>query len=54
MVRKHYRAAVAAKCADCIFDPLASGTKYQQIAACTVFECPLWPIRPLAAQSDTQ
>ncbi|MCY3732290.1 MAG: hypothetical protein OXF98_13195 [Rhodospirillaceae bacterium] len=54
MVRKHYRSAVAAKCADCIFDPLAGGSRYQQIAACTAFECPLWPVRPLAAQSDTQ
>ena len=53
MARKHYRQAVAAKCVDCFFDPLAGGTKYQQVAACSAFSCPLWPVRPLSGMSDT-
>ena len=38
--------AVAARCVDCIYDPLAPGGWRDQVAACPVRTCPLWPIRP--------
>lgn len=41
------RAAVNAKCKDCIYDPLAGGTWRAQVAACTCKGCPLWPHRPM-------
>ena len=40
--------AIAAKCVDCSYDPLASGTWREQIAGCNVRTCPLWPYRPSA------
>jgi hypothetical protein len=42
------RAAINAKCKDCIYDPL-SGLGYwrQQVGACTAKSCPFWPVRPL-------
>jgi hypothetical protein len=44
------RAAINAKCKDCIYDPLSGlGTWRQQVEGCTCLSCPLWPIRPIAA-----
>ena len=41
------RAAINAKCKDCIYDPLSGlGTWRQQVEGCTCLDCPLWPIRP--------
>lgn len=41
-----WRAAVNAKCKDCIFDPMSGlGTWQQQVRACEIRECPLWAIR---------
>ena len=40
--------AVAAKCRGCIYDPANLGTANQQIMSCTSFDCPLWPVRPIA------
>ena len=41
------RAAIDAKCIDCSYDPQCGGGSWrQQIAACTVTLCPLWPYRP--------
>ena len=39
--------AVRAKCIDCIFNPMVSGTKLQQTEACSCKNCPLWSYRPL-------
>jgi hypothetical protein len=39
--------AIAAHCKDCIYDPAASGTWREQVAACTAFECALWRFRPV-------
>jgi hypothetical protein len=40
------RAAINAKCKDCIYDPLAGGTWLAQVAVCSSPGCPLWPVRP--------
>jgi hypothetical protein len=41
------RKAINAKCAECIYSPNGgTGGKLQQIAACTSFSCPLYPVRP--------
>ncbi|EZP73618.1 hypothetical protein BV96_01059 [Sphingomonas paucimobilis] len=40
-------AAIAAKCRDCIFDPLARGTWREQVAACEGGHCALHPVRPV-------
>jgi hypothetical protein len=39
-------AAIAAKCKDCIHDPQAPGNWRQQVTACTITNCALWPYRP--------
>jgi hypothetical protein len=41
------RAAVNAKCKDCIYDPkCGGGTWREQVAQCSELNCPLWPVRP--------
>jgi len=40
------RKAINAKCSDCIYDVHAAGTKLQQVTLCSVFDCPLWSVRP--------
>lgn len=41
------RAAINAKCKECIYDPIAGkGTWRQQVEACTAPACPLYPVRP--------
>lgn len=44
------RAAINAKCKDCIYDPnCGGGTWRQQTEACTIKSCGLWPYRPRSA-----
>lgn len=44
---KGLRAAIDAKCMDCIYDPkCGGGTWREQVAQCSALECPLWPVRP--------
>lgn len=43
------RTAINAKCRECIYDPMVPGRWRQQVAACTVVRCPLWPVRPKSA-----
>ena len=45
-VRRSRRAAIEAKCRDCIYDPQARGTWRQQVTLCSCFDCPLWQFRP--------
>ena len=40
------RAAINAKCFDCIYDPAAAGTRRQQVTLCSCYSCPLWECRP--------
>lgn len=41
------RAAINAKCRDCIYDPKSGlGNWRQQVEGCTSRSCPLWPVRP--------
>lgn len=43
------RKAINEKCKSCGYDPLAGqGAWRQQIEACTIKVCPLWPVRPLS------
>jgi hypothetical protein len=48
------RRAVNAKCRECIYDPIGgSGSWRQQVEACTVNNCPLYPVRPIS-QSEKE
>ena len=38
--------AIDAKCKECIFDPLDEGTWRQQVQACEIKSCALYPYRP--------
>ena len=41
------RQAINRKCRDCTFDPkCGGGTWREQVAQCSSFACPLWPVRP--------
>ena len=43
------RRAINAKCKECIYDPIGgSGNWRQQVEACTVTGCPLYPLRPVS------
>jgi len=44
--RNSLRAAVDAKCRDCIYDECSPGRWRQQVAACTITHCPLYAVRP--------
>jgi hypothetical protein len=40
------RAAINAKCKDCIYDTCAPGNWRQQVEGCAIRDCSLWPYRP--------
>jgi len=40
------RAAINAKCKECIHDCHSPGTWREQVAQCSCVYCPLWPYRP--------
>lgn len=42
------RSAIDEKCKDCIYDQKAPGNWRQQVTACTIKSCSLWPFRPLS------
>jgi hypothetical protein len=44
------RAAIDAKCRDCIYDPGGGGTWRAQVEACSSADCPLHPLRPVSAR----
>ena len=44
------RKAVNAKCRECTHDPLDKGSAAQQIACCTISDCPLHSVRPVTAK----
>ena len=47
--KKSLRAAINAKCKECIYDgDNGSGTWRQQVEACTAHSCPLYYVRPLS------
>jgi hypothetical protein len=43
--------AIADKCKDCIYDPLAGGTWRSQVEACRSTKCPLWTVRPITVET---
>src|SRR5688572_21922364 len=46
------RAAINAKCKECIYDPISGfGTWRQQVEACTSPKCPLYRVRPTSNTS---
>lgn len=44
--RPSLRGAIDSMCRACIHDPAAPGTWREQVAQCSVLDCPLWPVRP--------
>ena len=51
-VKPSLRRAIDAKCKSCTYDPLSGlGTWRQQVMACTIENCALWPVRPLSKPS---
>lgn len=47
------KAAIREKCKDCSYDRCAPGTYLQQIEACTIKSCALWPVRPVSIATIT-
>ena len=45
-IKQSLRAAIDAKCKDCIYDPLDHGTWRMQVEACAYTDCPLHVVRP--------
>ena len=45
-IKPGLRAAVNAKCRECIYDPCQPGTWLAQVRACTSPRCPLYMVRP--------
>ena len=43
------RAAINAKCKECIYDAKATGTWRKQVEDCTSYQCPLYELRPVSA-----
>ena len=53
--RVSMRAAINAKCRECIYDPHGSaGTWRQQVEACTSTDCALYPLRPRSRGEKVQ
>lgn len=47
--RPSMRAAINAKCRECIYDERGgAGTWRQQVEACTSLDCSLYPLRPIS------
>jgi hypothetical protein len=46
--RPSLRAAINAKCRECIYDPLSAGNWKKQVEACSSATCPLHPLRPFS------
>jgi hypothetical protein len=46
--------AIAAKCRDCNYDPLDTGTWTQQIESCTSTDCALWEHRPVTGATKAE
>ena len=40
------RKAIDTKCRECIYDSCAAGRWREQVAACELTACALWPVRP--------
>ena len=45
--RKSLRSAIDQMCRGCVVDVLAKGNWRQQVTMCSVFDCPLWDVRPV-------
>jgi hypothetical protein len=45
-----FRGRIDAKCVECIYDPLGSGSLRFQVENCTSFDCPLHNIRATTIQ----
>ena len=55
-MKQSIRAAINAKCADCIGDPCSPASLAVQIELCSARDCPLWAVRPVrkARQISTE
>ena len=45
--RRGFKSKITAKCIDCSYDPLDTGTWRQQVEKCGCPDCPLYDVRPL-------
>ncbi len=49
------RGAINAMCKRCLYDPIGGrGSWRQQVEACTVTDCPLYPLRPTSRGSKEE
>lgn len=48
------RKAINTKCKECIYDENGKGTWRQQVEACTAYECPLYPVRPVSSTAKDE
>ena len=46
-MKQSLRAAINARCANCIGDPCAPASLAVQIELCSARDCPLWGVRPV-------
>lgn len=46
LAKKGFRGVINAKCIDCVYSPMNSGTWRQQVEACAGSDCPLYHVRP--------
>jgi len=37
---------IAAKCIECVYDPMEAGTWRKQVESCSCVGCPLYTVRP--------
>lgn len=44
--QKGYKGKVWAKCVECIYDPMSTGSWVAQVTECTDTGCPLYSVRP--------
>ena len=55
MQKQSLRAAINAKCRECIYDPIAGrGTWREQVEACVSANCPLHEVRPKSSGERAQ
>ncbi len=54
MGKRSMRAAINAKCRDCIYDSSSAGTWRQQVEACTMPDCALFLYRPVSEANSLQ
>lgn len=53
--RPGLRDCINRMCKSCIYDQIGGkGTWRQQVEACTSYECPLYPVRPISSSVEAE